>query len=155
MSIVRIHVTERGSVGRGLKRAYDASVKQIWFDFGVEFHSQFSDARFTHAHASKAGYAQRSKQYERRKFKKFGHTYPLVWSGTARRLVRTANVVATKNGVSVRYAGARVFNFKNPKSQVNMREEFTKVLPEEAEHLVRFFETKLGQKLNSDNGANQ
>lgn len=150
----KFEVRDRGATPRGMRKVMNAVTKETWFETGIEFHSQFSDARFTHAHASKAGYAPRSKNYERRKLKKFGHTNPLEFSGTTRRLVRTASVTSTSKGANVRYPGARAFNFKNPKMQANMVQEFTKVLPEEANELASFFDRSLDRKLNAYNGAN-
>lgn len=118
------------------------------------FHREMMDERFTHRHATKAGYLPRSRNYERKKLREKQHTNPLEYSGTTRRLSRNVNVVEFKNGADVRYPDARALNFRNPKSQINMVQEFTKVLPEEANALASFFDRTLDRKLNAYNGAN-
>lgn len=137
-----------------MARALRVAQKEAWFQVGVLFHAEMSDRRFTHAHASQAGYAKRSAKYTIRKLRRFGHTNPLEFSGRTRRMVRTANITSTGNGAAVRYPGARVFNFRNPKSQVNAVVEFTTVTQAEADVLARKFDQVLDAKLNADQGNN-
>jgi hypothetical protein len=63
---VKYEIRDRGATPRGMRKAMNASTKQSWFDAGLFFHDQLRDKRFTHAHATKAGYADRSRNYERR-----------------------------------------------------------------------------------------
>lgn len=154
MAVVKIDVIDRGPTPRGMKKVIGNAMKETWQEAAIEFHARFSDDRFTNRHATAAGYAPRSKNYTRRKLKEFGHTRPMEFSGTARRLSRTANVTSTSKTATLRYPGLRVFNFKHPKQRADLREEFTKVLPEEAQHTARFYDVKLGQKLNSYSGTN-
>jgi hypothetical protein len=95
------------------------------------------------------------RSYTGRKLKKFGHTRPLEFSGTARRLVRTASISSTSNGSRVRYPGARVFNYKNPFSNpsMNLNLEFRTILPEEGELLARDMETKIDSNWVFDESA--
>lgn len=130
------------------KRVLNAVLKEAWFDAGRYFHEHFRDLRFTREHALKAGYTKRKgeglpdKQFKRsytgRKFRQFGHTRPLEFTGDTRRAVKMANISSTSSGAKVAYAGARVFNYHNPLSDpaMNLAEEFRKILPEEAEQLA-------------------
>jgi hypothetical protein len=154
MSIIKVDIRDRGATPRGMRKMLTGALKESWLETGAEFHAENSDKRFTHAHAAEAGYAPRSKNYERRKLKKYGHTYPLEYSGTARRLSRSADITSTSKGVTIRYRGLRVFNFKNPKSRADMQKEFTTVLPKEVNESARVFDQKLDQKLNSYTGTN-
>jgi hypothetical protein len=151
---VKYTIKDRGATPRGMRKAMNASTKQSWFDAGLFFHDQLRDKRFTHAHATKAGYADRSRNYERRKLKQKGHTNPLQYSGTTRRAIRTASITSTSKTASVRYPGARVFNFRNPKSQANMVVEFTTVLADEANQIAQVFDKSLDRKLNEYIGVN-
>lgn len=151
---IKYEIRDRGPTPRGMRKVLNAAKKEAWFDAAVHFHATMSDERFKHAHATKAGYAPRSRNYERQKLKKFGHTNPLEFSGTTRRLVRAATITSTSTGARVRYPGARVFNFRNPKMKANMVVEFTTVLQEEANEIARVFDQKLDQKLNAYNGDN-
>ncbi len=154
----------------GYKKAIRASLKEAWYEAGIYFHTHLRDKRFTKEHAKKAGYTPRKgeasagvanyygnskafmKSYTGRKLKKFGHTRPLEFSGTARRLVRTASISSTSNGSRVRYPGARVFNYKNPFSNpaMNLNLEFRTILPEEAEQIGRDMNDRIDSKFVFD-----
>lgn len=151
---VQYAIRDRGPTPRGFRKAYNASSKASWYEAGLHYHSQMTDERFTNRHATLAGYAPRKKRYDFRKFKAKGHTRPLEYSGETRRAVKAARITSTSKGAAVRYAGARKFNFRHPKSQVNMAEEFTRVLPQEADELAGVFDRDLDKRLNSFQASN-
>jgi hypothetical protein len=145
---VKFEIKERGATPRKLKAATTQATRVSWEETGLHFHSEMSDARFSHKHASLAGFAKRTKKYESTKLKKFGHTNPLEFSGETRRRVRTANITATSKGVSVRYSVGKL-NFRNPKARVpiNMADEFRRVTQPEATTLVGVFDRALDRRL--------
>jgi hypothetical protein len=122
---------------------------------GQYWHQHFFRKHFTHRGATEYGYTKRNPHYEFRKYKKFGHTYPLVYSGQGRTDASSPRIVATATRAEARVRvimHAPVFNFKNPHSNVNMRRELTTVSQAEAQELAReagFFQhylfTKLGR----------
>lgn len=152
--MAKFTIRDRGATPRGMARRLNAHKKICWDDTAVLFHTEMRDKRFTHAHARAAGYAPRTFKYQQRKLKKWGHTYPLQWSGTTRRNVRAARISSTSNGARVAYAGARVFNFRNPKMKANMAIEFTTITQAEADQLAANFDRVLDQRLNSDTTEN-
>lgn len=141
----------------GYRKEMRASLKQTWANIGKFFHLNMRDKRFTKEHAIKAGYALRKgedkgtgtkeffKSYTGRKFKKFGHTRPLEFTGRTRAAVRSANISSTSNGGKVAYPGANVFNYHNPFSVPELRPnlEFRRVLPDEAEQLAKQFNSEI------------
>ena len=153
---VSFQIRDRGATPRGMKRVYNASSKASWEDAGTYFHSEMSDDRFTHRHATLAGFAARTKAYTSRKLKKFGHTNPLEYSGRSRRLSRTANITSTSKGASVRYPGLNTLNFRNPKARVpiNMADEFRRVTTQEADQLASVYDRSLDRSLNADSTIN-
>ena len=151
---VEFAIIDRGATPRGMRRMHNTAAKTSWHAAGVLYHATMYDRRFTHAHATAAGYTRRSAKYERRKLRAKGHTNPLEFSGTARRKTRTANITSTSSGAKVAYPGARVFNFRNPKSQVNMVVEFTTLLQSEADTLAKEFDSVYDDKINADQGTN-
>jgi hypothetical protein len=170
--INHIKITERGATPRGFKRAFGISSKSAWVSAGKLFHSEMRDDRFSVAHGRKAGYTPRQgeqagtsgrlfwRSYTGRKLRKWHHRRPLEWSGETRRAVRSASITSTATryttagssggGVRVAYAGARKFNFRNPHSNINMAEEFRRILPEEAERIARQYESVLDTELAKD-----
>jgi hypothetical protein len=145
---VLFKVKERGASPRGMKKVMNQASKESWFETGLHFHTDMRDKRFTQAHATQAGYTPRKKTYNWRKFKKYGHMRALELTGQTRRAVAAATISSTSKGNRVAYPGARAFNFRHPKSDVDMRAEFTKVLPQEADQLAEVFDRNLDQRLN-------
>lgn len=152
---VKFGIQDRGATPRGMARRMNGMKKQSWVDTATLFHVEMRDNRFTHAHARAAGYTPRKRKYEQRKRKKFKHTYPLQWSGDTRKAVRAAAISTQSKGARVAYAGARVFNFRNPKSNVNMAVEFTTVTQREADQLANRYDTTLDGLLRADSQENQ
>lgn len=152
--IASFKIRDRGSTPRGMRKRINEHKKKSWYDVGLLFHQEMRDKRFTHSHASAAGYAKRSEKYTKRKLRKHGHTYPLQWSGKTRRAVRAATIKSTSNGAKVAYAGARTFNFRNPKSEVNAAVEFATITQAEANELAAHFDKQLDRLLDNDNQEN-
>lgn len=144
------------NIGRSLRKAYTEASQPSWEETGRTFHSRMRPKRFTHAHAKAAGYMARKPGYEKRKFRKFGHTDPLVWSGEVKRLVASARVTARKGtgqvgnqgGVRVAYPGARKLNRRHADSKIEMQKEFTRVTDDEATELGRYFETRFSMRFS-------
>jgi hypothetical protein len=144
------------NIGRSLRKAYTEASEPSWEETGRTFHHQMRPARFTHKHAREAGYMKRKPGYEKRKFRRFGHTYPLVWSGEVKRLVATARIKARKGtgqagnqgGVQVIYPGARKLNLRSKHTNIRMNEEFTRVTDREAGLLGLYFETRFSMRFS-------
>lgn len=150
---VKFEIRERGATPRKLLRATNKAIRESWFETGLHFHREMSDDRFTHRHATLAGYQKRSRNYERTKLKKFGHTNPLEFTGRTRRLSRNANIVATNrdggSGVEVRYGGLNTLNFRNPKARnpIDMASEFRRINESERTTLASVFDRALDHRL--------
>lgn len=150
------NIRERGPTPRGFAKIINQAKREAWEETGAYFHDNMRDNRFTHAHATKAGYGQRKRRYTFRKFKEEGHTRPLEKSGETREGVArygTLRATATSKSSQLRiaYPGARKFNFRNPNSQINMADEFTTVTQEEANKLAEVFDAALDKRITSDN----
>lgn len=157
--MLKINVRERGTVPRKMKKVFNASKKEAWHDTAVEFHAEYRDRRFTEQHATAAGYTRRKGEgqafgskawrasYTGKKHRMFGHTRPLEFSGESRRAARQVRVSSTSKGSRAAYAGLRKFNFRHPKSQIRMGEEFRRILPREADELAKHFDRALDQHL--------
>jgi hypothetical protein len=146
-------IRERGPAPRGFAKMINQAKREAWEQTGAHFHEQMRDDRFTQAHATKAGYGQRKRRYVFRKLKEEGHTRPLEKSGETRELVRRygtlkATSTNTSSQVRIAYPGARKFNFRHPKSQINMVEEFTAITQDEANRLAQVFDNELDKRIN-------
>lgn len=144
------------NVGRSLRKAYGEASEPSWEETGRKFHHQYRPKRFTHKHAREAGYMKRKPGYEKVKFRRFGHTYPLVFSGEVKRLVATARIKSRKGtgqagnqgGVQVLYPGARKLNLRHKDSEIRMNQEFTRVTDHEATLLGLYFETRFSMRFS-------
>lgn len=152
---IKYTVRDRGATPRGMRKRLNAQKKDAWYEAATMYHREMTPKRFTEEHARRAGYTKRKRAYNRRKYKRFGHTRPLEFTGTAKRaVIREASITNTSNGAKVRYRGGRVFNFRNPKSEVNMLLEFTTVLQDEADQIADTFDKHLDRLLAADNQPN-
>lgn len=161
MTLIRsITIRERGVAPRNMRRAFGRFQAQAWQETAEYFHEHLRDLRFTEEHGRKAGYTPRKgegesgkaywRSYMGRKRRKFGHSRPLEWSGETRRSVATASVTTTRNQAKISYPGGRKLNFRHPKSDVRMSDEFRRILPSEAAVLGRVFDLKLDDLIRED-----
>ena len=144
------------NIGRSLREKYTLASEPSWEETGRTFHHQYRKKRFTHRHAKEAGYMKRKPGYEKIKFRRFGHTYPLVFSGEVQRLVATAHIKARKGtgqignqgGVRIAYPGARKLNLRSKHTKIRMNEEFTRIPDAEATLLGLYFETRFSMRFS-------
>lgn len=152
-----------GIVLPGKKSVINKSLKQGWADATRYFHDHLRDLRFSEMHAREAGYAPRKGQqagvgtkaffrsYTGRKWKKFGHTNPLEFSGATRRAVAGyVSISSTSKGGRAAYPGARVFNFRNPFSNpaMNLNLEFRRITYKETLILAEVVDNSMEKHVN-------
>lgn len=158
--IGEIKIRERGAVPRGMRREWRVASKESFLAAGELFDEQLADERFTEEHARKAGYKRRkgelqprgSKSFRRsytgRKFQQHKHTRPLEFSGDTRAgVAQGGNIKANSNRALVAYPQAAKFNFRHPKSQIRMSDEFRKLLDPEAVLLGQAYDSRLDEQL--------
>ena len=130
-----------------LKKAAFTEALTLW-------HRRFRAAHFTTAGAKKYGYKprkgsretpagrdRRSRKFKRsytgQKLRLMGHELPLVFSGEGRALSKNKRIQVTGKGGKAKLP--RKFNWRNPHSDINMREELTNVLSGERNEMVGKF----------------
>ena len=89
--------------------------------------------------------------YQGRKLLLVGHTRPLVFSGESEALTRIRNVRSTSGGSQV-VMRANKLNLKNPHSEIDMREEATRISNREVPQLVDSGERVLDRGINAFEG---
>lgn len=159
-----ITIRDRGPTPRKLAKAMTAAKRAAWLDVATRFHAEYRDRRFTHEHAREAGYTARKGELQARGSKAFRnsytgqklrihrHTRPLEFSGDTRRAVRFARISSTTAIGRVAYSGAGKFNFRHPKSQIRMGEEFRRITRREAFELGEYFDLMLDRRLKDQEG---
>lgn len=107
--------------------------------FGTRATQRYGYARRKGAQRARAD-AKRNRHggsYSARKYRAVGHTRPLEYSGEGKRqALSQENIYATRTKGVARLP--RKFNWRNPKSQINMADEIRAVRPEELRDLSRF-----------------
>lgn len=138
-------------VNRALKESLAAAAK-AW-------HQEYYEDHFTATGFRKYSYTPRKGQnlprgskafwrsYSGRKLRSKGHLDPLKFTGTTYRLGKVARIVATRKQGKV--VLPRGLNRKHPNSDVDMREEATRVLPSEAAHLREIVEAEFLRRLQT------
>lgn len=162
--ITRVGVREREPIAKGLRRAYNAASAEAWEETAQHFHREMRDDRFTQRHAEEAGYYRRKGQAQPIGSKAFRSSYhgrkyyardrgggpnqanPMENTGATRRAVQQANISSTRYGAKVSYPGARVFNFRHPRSQIRMNEEFRRLTDREARKLAEVYDAGLDRR---------
>lgn len=126
------------------------------------WHQRFRHKHFTHAGASEYGYLPRKGEggigrwrgsYTERKLRKFGHTYPLVYSGTTRRLSAITRITTSGKGGKASY-NLPTLNLRPRGGRINMRAEFQRISPrEEVDMVARFRRTVEGRLVRLEQGT--
>ena len=147
----------RGPVPKIARRERN-KIQKEGFEYALTYwHGKFREKHFTHAGATEYKYLPRSGErghgrkfkgsYNQQKLRKFGHTRPLEFSGESRQLTRTLKIKATsKSGRCI--LNARKFNFRNPKSKIDMRDEMTRVSDPERTVLAEEFQDYISGRFN-------
>jgi hypothetical protein len=128
--------------------------KGAYIEAGEHWHKHFRALHFTPSGARKYGYAPRAgenlpfmskrwrRSYAGRKWLKHHHRNPLVLTGESRARTERLDVRGTRNRASV-YLHAPALNFRNPHSQVNMRQEMLTVTSDEVDAMTRAAQRQL------------
>lgn len=141
-----IILRETGPTPRLAKRAHNQIIKDTLAETAANHH-RFMPKHFTVAGGREYGYKPRKgegltgrdfwRSYTGRKKKQKGHTRPLTWSGASETLARIRDVRAVaKRATLIQHA--RGLNRRNPKSDIDMREEIRTVSESEARVAVQF-----------------
>lgn len=159
MSEFEVIVTERGATPKLMRRALNEIGRKAAFDTVDYWHRIIEPATFTHAGASARGFVNRNKNYERYKLRRFGHTYPGVFTGKTRddALSKVRIQATAKKGEArgVAFIDAYGLNRKNPKSKIDLRKEIISISREEYESLAAVAHDKVADQLArlSDNDS--
>ena len=71
------------------QKAFETAIRQGFRDAVTFWQKTFARGHFSPNARFKYSYAPRSKAYEARKKKKYGHNLPLVWTGATRRTIQS------------------------------------------------------------------
>lgn len=152
-----IQLEQRGLFPFASKSVQNRIFSIVHFEIGREWHRRFKPLHFGNSATTRYGYGRRSgesgnmpakgfnQSYTGRKLAIKKHTRPLEWSGDSMRSVMASNTIrATRFGVTVAMHAPNL-NYRNPHSQIDMRAELTRVLPEENAHLAKVAQAKFQQ----------
>lgn len=141
------------------KRQFQRLKRVTFAAMGRDWHTSYLRLHFQEDAFSRYGYIRRKgmgrgpgskgfgSTYTGKKLKQFGHSRPLVFSGEGEMLSRWPDIRTTAN--ESRVVLPRKFNFRNPKSQIDMRAELTRVLQPEADEIAQVGATALGRELDA------
>jgi len=141
------------------KRDFNAAKKIAFEKIGEYWFEFFLPKHFTKAGAREYGYTPRKgenlprgskawrKSYTGKKWKKYGVTQPLVYTGESKRATRSARIKTTSKKVTVTMRTPRL-NWRAKNSEINMNKELTTISPAEWNVLTGIFEQRLEHELS-------
>lgn len=139
-----------------LVRDFKAAVEKGWQRIGLAWWRKFLPLHFTTAAYSRYRYQPRTVRYAQRKERWKHHSFPLVWTGELKRSALTAaRIKATSTRVTIRFGGGtRALNFSGGRGghYPPIKDEMTRVIPEEMEYLTRIMEDTIAEELNQPSG---
>lgn len=157
--IIQFKTTYEGFVPSNMaKSAFNRMKKRAYRDIGVYWHRRMLPGHFTVLGGRKYNYTPRkgqdeskqSKRFKRsysgRKWARFHHIKPLVFTGESEHASRIQDVRSTSKGVKVFLHTPRL-SWRPAGGRINPREEVARILPHEEERLVRLFDKTIDQKL--------
>lgn len=148
-------------------------LKAAWEHAGEFWHRVILKKHFTHAGAKEYGYKPRKQaevrtsmtksgkirvrklpSYDQRKFRKWGHTYPLVWSGEMKRQVmRTRDVRSTAKGAKVVLHGPKhLWQFRKDYGQADKAAELSRISEADARLITRVLDRAIERGLGRPRG---
>jgi hypothetical protein len=154
---IRIHY--KGAVPGIARRELNRLKKEAWYYAGYWWFREVRPLHFSRDAFALYQYTprmgERGTQYRKwkatytaRKLKKFGHTKPLVFTGTSERLAKQGRVTSTGQGVRVSMP-AYALNFKTKGARMSMRHELAyRFTGGERRQAGVIVDRILGQKLN-------
>ena len=140
------------------KRQVNNAVKAAIATMAEQWHAKFLPLHFDESAYERYGYTRRkgsgmapgqkgyASSYVGRKRKRIGHNRPLVYSGEGRSMA-LASPKIRGTSKEARVVLPSKFNFRHPKSQISMRDEITRILPEESRVLLELGRARFRQLL--------
>ena len=148
MTMIGLDLDRRKMLKEGIaKRVLNNAFKDTLRDMGEEWHGRFLPLHFDESAYSRYGFYQRKggnmspgqkgykSTYVGKKRKALGHNRPLEYTGEGRMLTMGPAKIRGSHK-EARVVLPSKFNFRHPKSRISMRDEITRVLPDEARTLV-------------------
>lgn len=147
MSFLRLEIDYEKLKKFGIrKRAFQGHMRDALAAMGRAWHDRYLGKHFLESAYARYGYAMRKgmgmdrmsrgfrESYAGRKLRKYGHQMPLVFTGETLRLARRVNIKATS--IQARVILPSGLNRKHSKSRISMRDEVTRLLPDEVRELL-------------------
>jgi hypothetical protein len=159
MSLLSLQIDTAKFKKYGLKkRQVNTAAREALEAMAREWHSRFLPLHFTADAYQRYGYTQRKgmgldpqgRAFRRstvgRKIRYKGHNLPLVFSGEGRMLA-LGPIRLRSSSKQARVALPGKFNLRHSKSRISMRDELTRILPEESRVLLEIGRARFRQVL--------
>lgn len=142
-----------------MNKAFEGVRQDAMREVGMLWHQTMLPQHFEESAFQRYRYALRTKSYEKRKQRLFGHKRPLVWTGVLREQVtKNAMLEATKSQVKIIMGGpkwlAGYIAFKGKKGTgPDKKKELTRVLKHEVETMARLVKQRMADAMNRAKAA--
>lgn len=138
--------------------------KEAWQAAGEAWHREVLPKKFTAQGAREYRYKRRSRRYEVRKERQFGHRRPLVYTGELERMARryrdirrvTGDTSRRRGGVSIVIRGPRhLYPYRKSLNQPDKAAELRAVSAEDARRMARILDEVITAKLNASGSGRE
>lgn len=127
-----------------------------WSAAGDFWHEEILPRHFTHAGAREYSYQKRTRAYEVRKVKRYGHSRPLEYSGDLKRAVLRSREVRTVGDNSKRAGAVRIklrgprylFQYRKDAKQPDKARELSAVSPKDGDRIAKHMDGILTRELD-------
>lgn len=118
----------------------------------VDWHKKDFPEHFKTSAVQKYGYEKRSKKYQLRKARKFGHQMPLVWTGNLKNITMSSiKVSTTAKGARGYWSGLPTRYYQYRDNAPDKAKELTIATQEELQVLAEELDKRVTDRLNSLN----
>lgn len=133
---------------------WKALLAKAWEAAGEYWHREILAKHFTHAGAAEYGYAPRTVKHNWRKLRKFGHTYPNVFTGEMKHQVMRARELQTtsRGGKVILYGPTYLYAYRKDYSQPDKAAEIAAVSEADARALAAVIDKFIQEALTKDGG---
>lgn len=123
---------------RGMRKAHAEAMQKANMEGAKEWREKLFPIHFTPEAVARYGYESRTVKYQARKFRRFGHTNPLEYTGAAKAFIMNGYTIDASTGRAVvNMPSPRVFNLSQQIGHPNLRAEALRTVERDLEVIAK------------------
>lgn len=124
--------------------------RQAMHSVGIKWITDFNRPHYLPGAASKYGYQKRKEKYTRRKRRQYGHTTPLVWSGTTKAAALGPLFPrSTPKRTRANIPAPGYVKIRSRRGRPPVGDEMTRTIPAENDALSRLYKDSMEEQISA------